>query len=238
MTTVSPEMRSPWSRRVVVYPLLALIVLIGGYFRFVGLNWDDFAASHPDERFLTMNLLPLVGGGLEFTRDTNNFPDLNLVIRTGDLRYATRVDVQVDPTAVLGAVEGTKGVDFAHYFLGVERMRVYSTMEAALTELVSGQIAAIVADSSQSLISPVTNGGTSVVLGETILSEEFQRVRCLALNPDRFGVGSYFDARCSNLNPHNSGAGFFAYGTLPLLMAHLGVQAQNVLYPSFPDLLS
>ena len=238
MTTVSPEMRSPWSRRVVVYPLLALIVLIGGYFRFVGLNWDDFAASHPDERFLTMNLLPLVGGGLEFTRDTNNFPDLNLVILTGDLRYSTRVDVQVDPTAVLGAVEGTKGVDFAHYFLGVERMRVYSTMEAALTELVSGQIAAIVADSSQSLISPVTNGGTSVVLGETILSEEFQRVRCLALNPDRFGVGSYFDARCSNLNPHNSGAGFFAYGTLPLLMAHLGVQAQNVLYPSFPDLLS
>jgi hypothetical protein len=31
--------------------LLVLIVVMGGYFRFVGYNWDDFAGLHPDERF-------------------------------------------------------------------------------------------------------------------------------------------------------------------------------------------
>ena len=34
--------------------LLALILLIGGYFRFTGLNWDGGTQLHPDERFLTM----------------------------------------------------------------------------------------------------------------------------------------------------------------------------------------
>jgi len=33
--------------------LLIGILLLGGYFRFVGLNWDDFTHLHPDERFLT-----------------------------------------------------------------------------------------------------------------------------------------------------------------------------------------
>lgn len=39
--------------QVVVWALLACIMLVGGYFRFVGLNWDDFTHLHPDERFLT-----------------------------------------------------------------------------------------------------------------------------------------------------------------------------------------
>ena len=34
--------------------LFLLIILIGGYFRFVGINWDDDFHLHPDERFLTM----------------------------------------------------------------------------------------------------------------------------------------------------------------------------------------
>ncbi|HET6319911.1 MAG TPA: glycosyltransferase family 39 protein, partial [Chloroflexota bacterium] len=34
--------------------LLALILLVGAYFRFVGLNWDAGHHLHPDERFLTM----------------------------------------------------------------------------------------------------------------------------------------------------------------------------------------
>jgi len=33
--------------------ILIAVMLIGGYFRFVGLNWDDFTHLHPDERFLT-----------------------------------------------------------------------------------------------------------------------------------------------------------------------------------------
>ncbi|MGW8317800.1 MAG: DUF2298 domain-containing protein [Candidatus Promineifilaceae bacterium] len=40
-----------WERLALV-PLL-LILLLGAYFRFTGLNWDDTYHLHPDERFLT-----------------------------------------------------------------------------------------------------------------------------------------------------------------------------------------
>ncbi len=33
--------------------LLIIVLLMGAYFRFVGLNWDDNHHLHPDERFLT-----------------------------------------------------------------------------------------------------------------------------------------------------------------------------------------
>jgi YYY domain-containing protein len=36
-----------------IIPLL-LILVVGAYFRFVGLNWDESQHLHPDERFLTM----------------------------------------------------------------------------------------------------------------------------------------------------------------------------------------
>ena len=34
--------------------LLVLVILIGGYFRLVGIRWDETQHLHPDERFLTM----------------------------------------------------------------------------------------------------------------------------------------------------------------------------------------
>ncbi|MFQ3534306.1 MAG: DUF2298 domain-containing protein [Aggregatilineales bacterium] len=40
-------------RRWLVPMLVALILVVGAYFRFVGQNWDDFTHLHPDERFLT-----------------------------------------------------------------------------------------------------------------------------------------------------------------------------------------
>lgn len=33
--------------------ILAVVLMIGGYFRFVGLNWDEYQHLHPDERFMT-----------------------------------------------------------------------------------------------------------------------------------------------------------------------------------------
>ncbi len=45
----------PTSRRMLrVGLLLALILVVGAYFRFVGINWDANYHLHPDERFLTM----------------------------------------------------------------------------------------------------------------------------------------------------------------------------------------
>jgi len=38
----------------VLLSFLALILFLGGYFRFVGLDWDEGRHLHPDERFLTM----------------------------------------------------------------------------------------------------------------------------------------------------------------------------------------
>jgi YYY domain-containing protein len=46
--------------------LLLLIMLIGGYFRFVGLNWDDYNYLHPDERFL-MQVASGLGGAHSLT---------------------------------------------------------------------------------------------------------------------------------------------------------------------------
>jgi YYY domain-containing protein len=35
-------------------PILIGVLLVGAFFRFTGINWDDFTHMHPDERFLTM----------------------------------------------------------------------------------------------------------------------------------------------------------------------------------------
>lgn len=34
--------------------LLIGVLVLGAYFRFIGVNWDDNYHLHPDERFLTM----------------------------------------------------------------------------------------------------------------------------------------------------------------------------------------
>ncbi len=53
---------------VMVSVLLVFIMLMGGYFRFTGLNWDDFVRFHPDERFLTGNVATAVNRNfLSFT---------------------------------------------------------------------------------------------------------------------------------------------------------------------------
>jgi 4-amino-4-deoxy-L-arabinose transferase-like glycosyltransferase len=217
---------SPWSRRSVAYGLLALVVLFGGYLRFVGLNWDDFSGSHPDERFLTMNLLPLVGGGLEFTNDPNNFPPQRLLTRANS--GINRAALMNDAELTLGVLRGAKSETFAHYLVLSGRVAIYGDPETALSDLVGGRVDAVLVDTGVPLnLLPVMDGRVSSF--EQITSEEIQRARCAALYPETMGVGGYFDARCSNLNPHNSGAGFYAYGTLPLFMAYAGVQAHREL---------
>ena len=55
--------RSPARADMLVGLMLMIVMLTGGYFRFVGLNWDEFIHFHPDERFLT-GVASSLGGGL------------------------------------------------------------------------------------------------------------------------------------------------------------------------------
>lgn len=50
--------------------------------------------------------------------------------------------------------------------------------------------------------------------------EGAQSQHCQEAYPNTNGVGGYFDARCSDNNPHNIGAGHYAYGTMPPFVAH------------------
>ena len=59
---------SPTSR-IFVYTFLILILIMGGYLRLVGIDWDEEQHLHPDERFLTMvesSLLPVSSIGEYF----------------------------------------------------------------------------------------------------------------------------------------------------------------------------
>ncbi len=64
----SPRTRSLGLTRsdVLVGILLVFVMIVGGYFRFVGQNWDDFVRFHPDERFLS-GVVANMGGALSFT---------------------------------------------------------------------------------------------------------------------------------------------------------------------------
>lgn len=55
------------TRDLVFTGLLILTLLLGGYFRFTGQNWDDFVRFHPDERYLTTFVAPNIGGELVVT---------------------------------------------------------------------------------------------------------------------------------------------------------------------------
>ena len=53
--TTPNQPKKPADKWRIYSPLIvALILLLGGYFRFTNINWDEGTHLHPDERFLTM----------------------------------------------------------------------------------------------------------------------------------------------------------------------------------------
>jgi YYY domain-containing protein len=216
--------------------MLAIVVLLGGYLRFVGLNWDSFSALHPDERFLTLNLLPLVGGGLELTPDDTNFPSQAIYVRSDSPTLFSSLDIQANSLLVVGALDKTVGADYVRWWLGEARLRPYATVDELQNALLDGAISAFLLDAK--LPFALSLGAITPKMIETVSSESLQLLRCQTLYPATNGVGGYFDARCSNLNPHNANAGFYAYGTLPLFIAHGMVEFLQNMQSVAPQIFS
>lgn len=209
----APSRISARRQNVVIGVLLVLILLVGGSFRFMGLNWDDFSAWHPDERYLTLNLLPHVGGALEFTPDG---PTIALLARIGEDRFAYVEQMTIADVPV-GAPDGTYAADAAFVFS--DNAQIFPTYNETIEALLSGVVDAVFVDEL-----PPGEPDRLLSLGveniQQIDSVMVQQTRCIRRYPGTNGIGNYFDTQCSPWNPHNAGSGGYAYGTLPLLMAH------------------
>jgi YYY domain-containing protein len=199
--------------------LLLVIVLLGGYFRFMSMNWDDFASLHPDERFLTRNLLPLLGSALEFTPDDEHYPTQAMLVSLNNLAVTSSFDIRADTTQRIGGIRGELGYDMAQWWLADEsRVERFDTLETGIQALNAGQISGLLVSNLEA--QSAASSGAGVRILDTLDTVFIQRTYCTYRYPETGGVGGYFDARCSNLNPHNANVGMYAYGTLPLFMAY------------------
>ena len=194
--------------------LLAAILIYGGALRFVGRSWDDFSHTHPDEMFLTLLVLPNIGGRNSFTDDHNHFPTQQLLIRRDSADIRSRADVQNLAYVQLGALRGAFAEEASRWFVSSERIHLYDDFRSAQDALLAHHVDALLVDRERA---PEL---ADVIEADSISSVELQAMRCDQLHPNSQGVGGYFDTRCSPLNPHNAGHSFFVYGTLPLLLAH------------------
>lgn len=209
--------RSGAVRRLLPALVLLAILLYGGSMRLVGHNWDDFAHTHPDERFLTALLLPQIGGGNSFTDDRHNFPDQQILALRNSGRVRSRDDLLNSRSLLVGVIHDSFASEAVGWLAAPDRIREFPDMPKAESALLSGEVDALLVSQSENRYD------ASLILSAAALaSKELQSLRCQRLYPDTNGAGGYFDARCSPLNPHNAGHGFFVYGTLPLFLAHFG----------------
>ena len=197
-------------KRFLTALLLAFILLFAGALRFTGQNWDDFSHTHPDERFLTLNLLPQVGGGNEYTADESRFPSQNIFIAAGGEPF----DIEYSAGRRIGAVRGTFSHKAANWLKNDPQIVDYEHEMMAVAALQAGDVDAVMVSSQTPLPE------ADIVLGDSLTSRELQALRCGYLHPESQGVGGFFDTRCSPLNPHQASHGFYTYGTFPLLLAH------------------
>ncbi|MDE2950711.1 MAG: DUF2298 domain-containing protein [Chloroflexota bacterium] len=193
---------------------MAIILVFAGVLRFTGHNWDDFSYSHPDERFLSILLLPNIGGRNEFTHDQGNFPSQSILVRSGQQGLQEFSDLSAVFGIRIGAVSETFSAQVAAWMASDNFVSSYGQIAQALEALRASQLDAVIVDAG---LGP-NFAGLSVAV--TVDSLQLQSLRCRHLYPRSNGAGNYFDARCSPLNPHQAGHGFYAYGTFPLLLAH------------------
>lgn len=194
--------------------LLAVILIYGGALRFVGQNWDDFSHTHPDELFLTLLVLPNIGGSNSFTADDAHFPEQQILALSDSTTIGSGGDLRNQPAARLGVMRDSFAAEAADWVVGRETARVFDGYSIAEAALLERHVDALLVDPF------VVPAHDSVQRRDSLSSVDLQSLRCRYLYPVSGGQGGYFDARCSPLNPHNAGHGFYVYGTFPLLLAH------------------
>lgn len=123
---------------VLVAVLLFLVMFAGGAFRFMSLNWDDFIRFHPDERFLTMNVAPIINEGyLSFTLTQSDPPAFSEEERQAILAQKRAYCLERYPTT--GGVGGyfdTRCSDWNPHNVGSGDF-VYGTLPLFVTRVVA-----------------------------------------------------------------------------------------------------
>ena len=196
--------------------LLVIILIYGGALRFVGQNWDDFSHTHPDELFLTLLVLPNLGGSNTYTADDAHFPEQYILVPRDATGVRSLDDILNQPELQLGAVRDTLAAEASRWLVQAERIHVFDDFGSAIDALLARHIDALLTD--RFLVPDLD----SVAIAASLSSLDLQDLRCRHYHPASAGVGGYFATRCSPLNPHNAGHGYFVYGTFPLLLAHFG----------------
>ncbi len=143
----SPSLpRARTRRATLVVVALAAILLLGAYFRFVGINWDSDSHLHPDERFLTMvgSAISGVDSPLDYLRTSTsslnpyNF-DYSLFVYGNFPMTATRY-VAEWATAVCNAAAGRAGALpswCSHSYSGYDGIQLVGRFLSGLVDLIS-----------------------------------------------------------------------------------------------------
>jgi len=208
------------AKNILATVLLIIILLYAGMLRFTGQNWDDFTYTHPDERFLTLNLLPQVGGRNEFTPDEQSFPSQKILVPIDAVEVRTRYDVQSVDSVKVGVARDTFATDVAVWLAGEDNVVVFDNSVMATAALQAYEVDAVITGGTENPAGPIT-------VGDTLNSQDIQSLRCDYLHPETSGLGGFFDTHCSPLNPHQAGQGFYTYGTFPLFLSHF---ASNIIH--------
>lgn len=195
--------------------LLILILAYGAALRFSGQNWDDFSHIHPDERFLTALLLPQIGGGNTFTADQLNYPKQDVLAARDNTNSRDWNTLAANPLTRIGVVRDTFALEVAGWLANDQQITIFGSDRAAESALLAEAVDLVLVAGSRA-----ATYADSVAPIHSLRSEDLQGLHCKHRYPASDGIGDYFDTRCSPLNPHNAGHGFYVYGTFPLFLTH------------------